>query len=198
MSFSRIVKKLGDFVVGREDDSSIDHAASIEAIEEKIGKRLPADYAEFLVKYGGCYLESRKTTDDVEYDVCYRPIEKDPWMGEEDETQLLECFYGLSRDNSVLSMIDTYSDRFPPEIIPIAASPGGNEICLDLDNGCVLFWDHELRNPDEDFYLIANSFEEFILRLEEERIEDDESASDDVEIEIIDNDFGKLLFGKDE
>lgn len=79
-----------------------------------IGKQLPSDYKDFLKEYGGCYLESKKTSDEIEYDVCYKPIEKDPWMGKGDDTQLLEGFYGLANDHdSLQKAIDTYSDRFP-------------------------------------------------------------------------------------
>lgn len=96
-------------------------------------------------------------------------------MGKNDDTQLLEDFYGLANDHSsIQKAIDTYSDRFPRNIIPIASSAGGNEICIDIDNEKILFWDHELSHPDKDFFLIANSFEEFILSLVDEPIEAEE------------------------
>lgn len=40
-----------------------------------IGNQLPSNYKDFLKEYGGCYLES-KTSDEIEYDVCYKPIER--------------------------------------------------------------------------------------------------------------------------
>ncbi|AUJ59977.1 SMI1/KNR4 family protein [Bacillus velezensis] len=197
MSFNKIEQKLKEFTIDVEKDSNINTNEQLKEIERIIGNQLPSDYKDFLKEYGGCYLDSKKTTNEVEYDVCYKPIEKDPWMGKEDDTQLLENFYGLANDhNSLQEAINTYSDRFPRNIIPIASSAGGNEICMDIDNEKVLFWDHELSHPEKDFFLIANSFEEFILSLVDEPIESDEQGSD-VEIEILDNDFGKLLFGKD-
>ncbi|UYP22060.1 SMI1/KNR4 family protein [Bacillus velezensis] len=197
MSFNKIEQKLKEFTIDVEKDSNINTNEQLKEIERIIGNQLPSDYKDFLKEYGGCYLDSKKTTNEVEYDVCYKPIEKDPWIGKEDDTQLLENFYGLANDhNSLQEAINTYSDRFPRNIIPIASSAGGNEICMDIDNEKVLFWDHELSHPEKDFFLIANSFEEFILSLVDEPIESDEQGSD-VEIEILDNDFGKLLFGKD-
>ncbi|ALV02480.1 SMI1/KNR4 family protein [Bacillus velezensis] len=197
MSFNKIEQKLKEFTIDVEKDSNINTNEQLKEIERIIGNQLPSDYKDFLKEYGGCYLDSKKTTNEVEYDVCYKPIEKDPWIGKEDDTQLLENFYGLANDhNSLQEAINTYSDRFPRNIIPIASSAGGNEICMDIDNEKVLFWDHELSHPDKDFFLIANSFEEFILSLVDEPIESDEHGSD-VEVEILDNDFGKLLFGKD-
>ncbi|GIN35831.1 hypothetical protein J5TS1_33340 [Bacillus licheniformis] len=170
MSFKRIEQKIKEFLINIDEDSN--NNSNIEDLEQKLGKQLHSDYKKFLVKYGGCSLESRKTNDDVEFDVCYRPIEKDPWMGVNDETQLLESFYGFQTNiDNIMDIVDTYSDRFPETIIAIAGSPGGNEICLNLDNGKVFFGDHELRNPEKDFYLIVNSFEDFILSLEDELVE---------------------------
>ncbi|MCY8464365.1 SMI1/KNR4 family protein [Bacillus atrophaeus] len=198
MSFKKIEQKLKEFSIDTKTNPRIDTNEQINEIEVNLGNQLPSDYKDFLKAYGGCYLESKKTSDEIEYDVCYKPLEKDPWMDEDDETQLLEGFYGLtSNHDSIQKAIDTYSDRFPRNIIPIASSAGGNEICIDIENEKILFWDHELSHPDKDFFLIANSFEEFILSLVDEPIETDDNVSD-VEIEILDNDFGKLLFGKED
>ncbi|KXJ35234.1 hypothetical protein AX282_05785 [Bacillus spizizenii] len=197
MSFTKIEQKLKEFTIDAGTYPSINTNEQLKELEMNIGNQLPSDYKDFLKKYGGCCLESKKTTDETEYDVCYKPIEKAPWMGKDDDTQLLVDFYGLANDHSsIQKAIDTYSDRFPRNIIPIASSAGGNEICMDIDNGKILFWDHELSHPDKDFFLIANSFEEFVFSLVDEPIETDDNVSD-VEIEILDNDFGKLLFGKD-
>lgn len=175
MSFTKIEQKLKEFTIDAGRYPSINTNEQLKELEMNIGNQLPSDYKDFLKKYGGCYLESKKTTDEIEYDVCYKPIEKDPWMGKDDDTQLLEDFYGLANDHSsIQKAIDTYSDRFPRNIIPIASSAGGNEICIDIDNEKILFWDHELSHPDKDFFLIANSFEEFILSLVDEPIEAEE------------------------
>lgn len=156
-SFNNIKQKLKEFSIDVKTDPSINTNEKLKEIEMNIGKQLPCDYKDFLKEYGGCDLESKKTTDEVEYDVCYKPFEKDPWMGKDNDTQLLEGFYGLANDhNSLQIAIDTYSDRFSKNIIPIASSAGGNEICMDLVNEKILFWDHELSH-------LGHSFEEFIL-----------------------------------
>ncbi|MCY8755540.1 SMI1/KNR4 family protein [Bacillus haynesii] len=179
MSFKRIEQKMKEFLINIDEDSNNNSNIEIEDLEKKLGKQLHSDYKKFLAKYGGCSLESRKTNDDVEFDVCYRPIEKDPWMGVNDETQLLESFYGFQTNaDNVMDIVDTYSDRCPRNIIPIASSAGGNEICMDIDNEKILFWDHESSHPDKDFFLIANSFEEFILSLVDEPIGTDDNDSD--------------------
>ncbi|AOS68155.1 SMI1/KNR4 family protein [Bacillus subtilis] len=188
MSFNNIKQKLKEFSIVAKTDPRINKNEQLKEIEMNIGKQLPSDYKDFLKKYGGCYLESTKTTDEIEYDVCYKPLEKDPWMGKGDDTQLLEGFYGLANDhNSLQKAIDTYSDRFPRNIIPIASSAGGNEICMDIDNGKILFWDHELSHPDKDFFLIANSFEEFVFSLVDEPIEADKEDDGILYIELDDD-----------
>ncbi|AMR46782.1 hypothetical protein KHRBS_10075 [Bacillus subtilis subsp. subtilis] len=190
MSFNTIKQKLKEFSIDAKTYPRINKNEQLKEIEMNIGKQLPSDYKDFLKEYGGCYLESTKTTDEIEYDVCYKPIEKDPWMGKDDDTQLLEDFYGLANDHSNLQKaIDTYSDRFPKNIIPIASSSGGNEICMDIDNEKILFWDHELSHPDKDFFLIANSFEEFILSLVDEPIEADEEDDDGILYIELDDDL---------
>lgn len=118
----------------------------------------------------------------------HKPLEKDPWMNKDDDTQLLEGFYGLTNNhNSLQKAIDTYSDRFPRNVIPIASSAGGNEICMDIDNEKILFWDHELSHPDKGFFLIANSFEEFILSLVDDPIGTDEVDDGILYIELDDD-----------
>ncbi|MDZ5723133.1 SMI1/KNR4 family protein, partial [Bacillus sp. SXabc123] len=188
MSFTKIEQKLKEFTIDAGTYPSINTNEQLKELEMNIGNQLPSDYKDFLKKYGGCYLESKKKTDEIEYDVCYKPIEKDPWIGKDDDTQLLEDFYGLANDHSsIQKAIDTYSDRFPRNIIPIASSAGGNEICMDIDNEKILFWDHELSHPDKDFFLIANSFEEFILSLVDEPIEADEEDDGILYIELDDD-----------
>ncbi len=76
MSFKRIEQKMKEFLINIDEDSNNNSNIEIEDLEQKLGKQLHSDYKKFLVKYGGCSLESRKTNDDVEFDVCYRPIEK--------------------------------------------------------------------------------------------------------------------------
>ncbi|MDQ1851127.1 MULTISPECIES: SMI1/KNR4 family protein [Bacillus] len=188
MSFNNIKQKLKEFLIDAKTDPRINKNEQLKEIEMNIGKQLSSDYKDFLKEYGGCYLESKKTSDEIEYDVCYKPIEKDPWMGKGDDTQLLEGFYGLANDHdSLQKAIDTYSDRFPRNIIPIASSAGGNEICMDIDNGKILFWDHELSHPDKDFFLIANSFEEFVFSLVDEPIEADKEDDGILYIELDDD-----------
>ncbi|MCY8002451.1 MULTISPECIES: SMI1/KNR4 family protein [Bacillus] len=160
MSFNEIEEKLKDFEI--EIFSEKDHVKEeIEEIEKKYKIKLPDDYKQFLLKYGASMI-----CDD---DVFYKSLEQDTWS--EDEFQVVEFFYGLEEtelDLDIQDKIDTYSERFPEGIIPIASSPFGNEICLQAkgdDIGKIYFWDHEYRNSEGDFFLVANTFTDFIKSL---------------------------------
>lgn len=67
-----------EFSIDVKTNPSINTNEELKGIEMNIGNQLPSDYKDFLQEYGGCYLESKKTSDEIEYDVCYKPIEKDP------------------------------------------------------------------------------------------------------------------------
>lgn len=37
----------------------------LKQLKMNIGNQLPSDYKDFLKEYGGCYLESKKITDQI-------------------------------------------------------------------------------------------------------------------------------------
>ena len=55
-------------------------------------------------------------------------------------------------------------DGFPRKMLPFARAAGGNLIYLDAVRGTVHFWDHEGDSYDVK---VANSFEEFLVLLEQ-------------------------------
>lgn len=66
----------------------------------------------------------------------------------------------------------------PNSVFSIAHDPGGNLICIDINDDKVYFWDHEKEvnyscsddNDRSNLYLIAESFNEFISILNDEYI----------------------------
>ncbi|GIN66296.1 hypothetical protein J41TS2_17170 [Bacillus sonorensis] len=160
MSFNEIEEKLKEFEI--EIFAEKKHTeGEIEELEKKYRVKLPNDYKQFLLKYGASMI-----CDDG---VFYKSLEQDTWS--EDEFQVVEFFYGLEEtdlDLDIQDKINTYAERFPEGIIPIASSPFGNEICLQTKSdgfGKIYFWDHEYRSSEGDFFLIANSFADFIKSL---------------------------------
>jgi hypothetical protein len=85
-------------------------------------------------------------------------------------------FFGINLEKTrfnILGVIEEGFSEFPSGVIPIGEDPGGNYICLNLnegiDYGKVYFYDHEVENEDDEgnitwdnMYLVADSFKAFI------------------------------------
>jgi len=135
---------------------------SIETIERVYGVDLPLDYKEFLLEYGGCFIKDNR---------MYQPIEVTP-VTPEDGFDSIGGFYGVTNDAyDIESIIQTYKGILGSIVMPIADADGGDLICIGLKDkyrGKIYYWYHEGETTDEDgkeyYYLIANSFEEFILK----------------------------------
>lgn len=160
---NQIVKQMLNEIIDLEMDISKNKNAykTIEMIERMYGVELPVEYKEFLVEYGGCFVKENR---------MYQPIEVTP-VTPEDGFDSIGGFYGVTNNAyDIESTIHTYKDTLGNAVIPIADADGGDLICLGLKEqyrGKIFFWYHEDEATDEGkeyFYLIANSFEEFISR----------------------------------
>ncbi|ENQ3107967.1 SMI1/KNR4 family protein [Bacillus cereus] len=147
-----------EMVVSKKEDAY----KSIETIERIYGVDLPLDYKEFLLEYGGCFIKDNR---------MYQPIEVTP-VTPKDGFDSIGGFYGITSDAyEIESIIQTYKDILGGSVMPIADADGGDLICIGLKDkykGKIYYWYHECETIDEDGkeydYLIANSFEEFILK----------------------------------
>ena len=139
-----------------------------QKVEEQIGSTLPADYASFLVEYGG-------TTFDEDQGYVAFPILEECPAGEKG---LFDVFFGIIPGDcyDIVEKYLTFKGRMPFNLLPIAYT-GGDVLCLAIygeDEGKVYFWFHEEEDvvdegiePSRDnLYLVAHSFEEFINSLE--------------------------------
>lgn len=135
---------------------------SIEIIERLYGVDLPLNYKEFLLEYGGCFIKDNR---------MYQPIEVNP-VTPKDGFDSIGGFYGITSDAyDIESIIQTYKGILGSLVMPIADADGGDLICIGLKDKYrekIYYWYHEGKTTDEDgkeyFYLIANTFEEFILK----------------------------------
>ncbi|EOP59975.1 SMI1/KNR4 family protein [Bacillus cereus] len=147
-----------EMVVSKKEDAY----KSIETIERIYGVDLPLDYKEFLLEYGGCFIKDNR---------MYKAIEVNP-VTPEDGFDSIGGFYGITNDAyEIESIIQTYKDILGSSVMPIADADGGDLICIGLKDkyrGKIYYWYHEGETINEDgkeyYYLIANSFEEFILK----------------------------------
>ena len=167
------MESLGYYFVERGVCQSTDDE-QFQKVEEQIGATLPADYASFLVEYGGSAFDKGY--------VSFPYLEE--YAG--GEIGLLNVFFGIIPGDTydVVKSYLRYKGRMPFNLLPIANDPGSNILCLAIygeDEGKVYFWDHEEEDvvdegiePSRDnLYLVAHSFEEFINSLKIWKYEDD-------------------------
>lgn len=137
----------------------------LSTIEQYLGSVLPSSYREFILKHNGGEPKEK-----------FFFYKNDPSDG-----SLIDFFFGFVPDKhqNILLYLRNYSERIPPNMLPIASDPGGNLVCLSLkgpDRGKVYFWDHEMEAdtdqgevPDySNLTLIADSFDDFIKNLRDE------------------------------
>ncbi|MFP3812687.1 SMI1/KNR4 family protein [Bacillus pumilus] len=158
-------------------------------IEEENGYHISSDYKSFINKYGECWIE-----DNVYTSLREKPV----WFV--GESVPVELFYGLEQnDYDIREAIKTYKEQLSEQIIPIADADDGDLICLDvseINQGKIYFWDHELRDRDQDLFLIADTFTEFIEGLFVVEDDHEDSDTEDIAIQLSD-DLIKMLKERD-
>jgi hypothetical protein len=138
-----------------DQDAVIERTSEIEAALQVV---LPSSYSRVLEKYG--------TSITFDNEVLFKPEELSGWEGK-DGTLDLVGLYGLARDDRGLSTANAaYGSQIPSTCIVIGESSGGNQLCLDRQSLGILFWDHEAESEGRSTYLVSNSFEDFINRLQ--------------------------------
>lgn len=129
------------------------------SLEERLQTRLPNDYRSFLLHYNG------GIPDPGDFLIA-------DGLGYSTVSQL----FGLSAEldtGNILWYLHVPEDTFPPDLLRIGISPGGQYICIslaDINRDKIFFWDYEMglhssttgySNP----FLLANSFSEFLSKL---------------------------------
>lgn len=135
--FEAIMRNLGAFSIlpgTRYDPSDVE----LTAFESDIGGRLPADYREFLSRFGQMGLRTSPRFH----------IEEPTPLG---QTASLSEFFGFSHNagQSITGLtMETYAGRIPDPTIPIGGDAQGNLVLLGFAGPFVdrvYFWDHEFR-----------------------------------------------------
>ena len=132
---------------------------SLNALEARIGSKLPDDYRAFLQEFNGG-----------------RPNPRDFDALDGDEGSSVRFFFTLDETEShycILRKLEVFSERIPGGTLPIGCDSFGNLVLIDVgarSNGTVYFWDHENENMDGDphwdnVYPVALSFSDFIRAL---------------------------------
>jgi cell wall assembly regulator SMI1 len=153
--------KLSIAVIEIDDPGKPVAEKRLSNFEREIGATLPIEYRQFLLNFNG----GSPAPDNVD-------IEGMP----ESPTDVQEFFgIGASDESSDLSWNkETFSDRIPTQMLPIACDSGGNLFCLSLaneDSGKVIYVDLQFigeQKQQVSFYEVAENFNAFLDKIREE------------------------------
>lgn len=102
----------------------------VERLEQRIGRPLPTEYRDFLLQHDGGRLASNDGAVKTNFGLGDVP----DWA-------------------SMWDLLETFRDRVPAWLLPVAADEYGNLFAVSLrdeDLGSVWFWDHEEEADDEE------------------------------------------------
>lgn len=134
---------------------------TIEIVEERLNIELPLEYKNILEYFNGNALSFEKG---ARYIPDVRPsiVDNEGYLG-------LDFLYGVVANNAnIVFQNENYKEQLPSNLITIGEVLSGDQICIDKEDGSVVYWWHEALTSDEETYKIAVDFTEFINKLEEE------------------------------
>lgn len=159
------MESLSYYYVWGNNSSKNNTAEKIDFFEQLIGNKLPLNYKNFLLNYNCISFD--------EY-VVFPFAETYP----KGDVSMINVFFGFLPEDTydLAKNYNNYRGRMPSDLIPIASDPGGNILCIAVSedsNEKVFFWDHENEEvfengscTNQNIYLVAKSFDEFIDSLE--------------------------------
>ena len=130
------------------------------SLEARFNSPLPQSYKDFYIDAGAfSFLEL----------VCVKCIDVNRFMlpGNKVSVGVFYCIVG-NDDSSVDKVLSTYEEQLHVGLLPICEGELGDIICISLreaDYGHIFYFHHE-SPPDNDLFLIATNFEDFIMNLE--------------------------------
>lgn len=138
----------------------------IGSMEERTGRKVPTRYRQFLLKYNGGSPEP--------CNFSYA----DPRRDGAKISGAVESFLGIGVDehSQIEWHLQTLEGRIPNDLYPIADDPGGNMLCMRVDDsttpGEIVFWDHEEEAEEgepptqRNLYHVADNLDELLDRLQ--------------------------------
>lgn len=127
----------------------------IQRLERRIGASLPADYLAFLRTANGMVRLRRYLFSFVE--------------GKLATSSVVQALFTLAPHPhyNLEQKLETLEGRYPPDVLPIGADPGGNLLCIVVTGrkrGEVWFWDHERADGRgwKGMSFVARTFDAFL------------------------------------
>ncbi|WP_026659237.1 SMI1/KNR4 family protein [Butyrivibrio sp. AC2005] len=129
----------------------------VKAFFDNYGVHYDEYYAYFLKHHGNDYVK-----DDYWF-ICK---DDDGNM----EQYMVDMLFGLQDClGNIFDEIKDWADVVMDDVIPIADLPGGDLACMNKQDGSIWFWFHD--RDEDNFVMVAESFEEFINGFEKEENE---------------------------
>jgi cell wall assembly regulator SMI1 len=129
----------------------------LSQFEKELGRQLPQDYRQFLLRHNGGKPNPGKFSVDID---GFR------------NTTVVQRFLGFhdTDADSFSRYSKIYENRIPDNLLPIATELSVDLICISIngdDYGKVYYWDHNWEvtegKPDySNVHILANSFTEFL------------------------------------
>lgn len=138
--------------------------ATLDRVERRIGRSIPAVYREFLLAHNGGWPE---------------PGDFEITHGNERMAHVsVDWFFPVDAAAGVdlEEILTIYRGRYPEELFPFACDPGGNLICIAVTGEKaeqIWFWDHEEEVEEgedpgwDNLYYVAPNFSAFLERLKD-------------------------------
>ena len=130
-------------------------AAQLQAAETALGVQLPAAYRAFLLRHNGG-----------------QPVPDRFRLADGSGPEVVAWFLAVhDREDGLASLATTYRPHLPAGLLPVAADPFGNFVCIGTrgrNAGKVYFWLHEGESPADAALphagckLVAASFDAFL------------------------------------
>lgn len=136
-----------------EDDSTLTFE-ELSQFEAEKGIIIPDVYKEFLTQQCSFYV-----IDDYGF-----PMIESSDMTSDDGCEKLDMFY----NREFITGSDAFIRNWGSKVLPIGENMGGDYVCIGVNEDCfgkIYFLYHEDEEREDCLYLIANSFEEFILSI---------------------------------
>ncbi|MGZ3460387.1 MAG: SMI1/KNR4 family protein [Archangium sp.] len=133
----------------------------VRSFEKEHGLTLPASYREFLLATNG----GRPERDLFKLN----GLEGNP-LGR------IHIFFGLNDPIASCNLdwnLDTFGDRIPANLLPIATTEGIDKICLSVTGhrtGAIFYWDGHARAGERNLYPLADDFASFISSLHADEV----------------------------
>ncbi|AJH14439.1 SMI1/KNR4 family protein [Myroides profundi] len=180
MNWEDKLNKLGGIGILSTFIKPNDHALDIAQYIKNNNLQLPKAYLTFSTRYGYGIFNN---------DSVVKSTDRIP-VGYSDNTIPISFIYGWgSDDESLQNTRKALLDQIDKHYFVFAEGNPGDYILINMSNGSIYYYAHD-DLPSSSLYLIANSFEDFIDRLQlNTNTMHDEDEDDDLEEEWFADDF---------